>query len=363
MLSLVLAAILEANTPSVVKTLQPLRELPIEAGTDALTFPYARDAEYEYIGTTHGLYRAGRIAVDPFEHIAFAGEAVNALATAEGALYASRGRINLASAPEHSLLKSTDRGVTFMPVDAGLLDCASTPCGYLIPRRIHLFEGRIFTNPSGNVLVSGDEGANWSHLFGLPYNGKPTVNTCSVTFERLGANRVLLGGECPLDVGFLSFGSLRPDQLGWAIDPVAAITPEMENRNVQFIREAADGHVYAGVEGGLLRSTDGGVSYDWILHYPLDAQDRYPYIAHLLVVPELMIAGGFDKKNDAGYLAFSNDGGATWHDVSPMTGGGKVGLLVEDRDGRIIAGLQDGDRLVLAELVLGPAGKKRSVRH
>ena len=50
----------------------------------------------------------------------------------------------------------------------------------------------------------------------------------------------------------------------------------MANRNVQFIRHAG-ASIFAGVEGGLLRSDDGGASFGWSIYFPLSS-GKYPYI-------------------------------------------------------------------------------------
>ena len=357
MLSL-LAAVL------VIKTLQPLETLPIEV-SEVPTYCYARDGQYEYLATPNGLYRAARLATSAPERIAFPGENVHAVAVHEGALYVAKGEGNEASSSaEHTLVRSTDRGATFTSIDAALLDCALQPCGYLVPTRIGFGPDQIYVNAGGNLLASDDDGASWHLLYGLDFQGKPTAQLCPVKFERIG-NAMLLGGECPLDVGWISRGTLDANLVEWSERPRSVTAPELENRNVQFIRNLGGGIVYAGIEGALLKSTDNGQSFRFVIHYGLEAEDRYPYIGHLVVSsrdPNLMIAGGFDKKNDVGYLACSSDAGETWQDVSPMVGKPYVSLLVEDADGRLLAGLQGAGKFTLAEIILGERGKRRALR-
>lgn len=357
MLSLVLAAL-------VIRSLHPLQTLTIDAGTNVPSYSYARDAEFEYLGTPNGLYRSPRLATTLPERIAFSGEAIHDVAVHDGAVYVAKGTGNEAgTSPQHTLVRSSDHGQTFTNIDAGLLDCALSPCAYLVPTLIGFGPDQLYVNAGGNVLASNDDGSSWRVLYGLTHLGKPTAQVCPVKFERIGAS-VFLGGECPLDVAWLHRGTLAASLVEWAEQPRAVTTPELENRNVQFIRDV-DGAIYAGIEGALLQSTDGGASFDFVIHYPLEAEDRYPYIAHMVVSsrdPRLMVAGGFDKKNDVGYLAYSGDGGATWQDISPMVGKPYVTLLTEDADGRMLVGLQDGGTFTLAEIVLGERVKRRAVR-
>ena len=357
MLSLLLAVL-------VIKSLQPLQTARIEVA-EVPTYDYARDAQYEYLATPDGLYRSTRLATSPPQRVAFAGQSVHAVAVHEGALYVAKGAVNEASSsPTHTFVRSTDHGATFTNIDAGLLDCALQPCAYLTPTLIAFGQDQIYVNAGGNLLASDDDGASWHLLYGLAHQGKPTAQICPVKFERIG-NQMLLGGECPLDVGWISRGMLQSNLVEWAEEPRAVVAPALENRNVQFIRDLGNGLVFAGIEGALLKSTDNGATFRFVIHYDLEAVDRYPYIGHMVVSsrdPRVMIVGGFDKKNDVGYLAYSSDSGETWQDVSSFVGASYVSLLVEDADGRVLAGLQNGDRFTLAELVLGEARKRRSVR-
>jgi hypothetical protein len=358
MLSLVVAAL-------VIKSLQPLQQLPIDPGTEVPTYGYARDAQFEYLATPKGLYRSSPLATSAPQLIAFGGEAVHAVAVNDGALYVAKGAVNEAAThPEHTLVRSTDHGATFTNLDAGLLDCSILPCAYLVPTRLAFGPDQIYVNAGGNVLVSDNDGATWHQLYGLQSNGKPAAQVCPVKFELTGS-RLLLGGECPLDVAWLHRGTLKPNLLEWADEPRPVTAPEMENRNIQFIRHAGGDVVYAGIEGALLKSTDGGESFRYVLHYALDAPDRYPYLGQFVIAPQdprVMLIGGFDKKNAVGYLAWSRDGGESWQDVSYLVGEAFVSLLTVDAEGRVLIGLQNGARFVLAEVVLGEHAKRRAVR-
>ena len=355
MLSLLLAATL-------VTSIQPLRDLPIGPGTDTPQLAYARDDRFEYLGTPNGLYRADRIANTPLELIAFGGEPVNAIAVDGDALYVSKGSLNFALWPEHTLLRSRDRGATFEAIDAGLYDCiVPSECGYLIPRQITFAPRRIFLSAGGNVVVSGDDGATWHVLVGV--TAKPTPVTCPVTYERI--NELLIfGGECPLDDGYIGRGPLHSSLLSWIpSDPPRRVTgSEMENRNVQFIRHLGNGVVYAGIEGALLASTDYGATYRFVLHYAIEGSAIYPYITQMIARPGLLLIGGFDKANERAYLAYSADSGKNWVDISSMVANASiVSLLAEDRDGRLLVATREGDRFAIAQVVVADYRKRRAV--
>ena len=363
MLSLVFALLLDAQGVTVIKSLRPRVTITLEEGNAG----YARDSRFEYLATSDGLYRAERLAGGAIELMPAAGTLLNDVAAAGDALYVLRGREYFGSWPEPTLLRSRDHGVTFESVSEGLLDCSLAPrypCEYVVPHDIRFGDGRVFLEASGNLLASADEGATWSMLVGAS-SGRPEPMSCPLVFERIGTT-MLFGTECPLDDAWIAGGTLRPDLLGWSGEWRKMETPEIENRNVQFIRHLGGGVVLASIEGGLLRSTDGGATFHWVIHYPLDNPARYPYAGHLLVSsrhPGLMLLGGFDKKDGSGYLAVSTDGGETWAD-SPLVGMAEVMLLAEDREGRILVGLYEGTTFTLAEAVLGErGGKRRSVRR
>ncbi|HET8775769.1 MAG TPA: hypothetical protein VFP80_18370 [Thermoanaerobaculia bacterium] len=350
----------------VIESLQPLRalEVPPHAHVRGV-FTYARDAQYEYLGTPRGLHRAGRLATGTLERIAE--QPVSALAADTDTLYVGFGLDSEAHGEGHTLHRSQDHGATFTPIDAGLLDCSlqpwGEPCRYLVSRQIEVADGRLFVEATGNILASGDDGATWTQLMGRPVDGKPASQVCPVVFTRIGT-RLLMGGECPLDFGWIGEGTLRDDLIDWTTEPRRLGLP-IENRNVHFIRHVGDGVVYASPEGALLKSTDGGLTWHFVIHYPLSSATRYPYAYHFLVTPRLLVLGGFDKANTGGYLAYSTDGGETWADASHLVGNAHVELLVEDADGRLLVGLYEGATFTLAELVLGEreGSRRRAMRR
>jgi hypothetical protein len=331
---------------------------------------------FAFIATDGGLFRAPLpwSAATPPQRIAFESTPINGIAHRAGVLYAipDVDHPTGPGATTHVLLKSIDDGVTWAPIDERLEECFSGFCEFLPSSQIELPADRIFTNAGGNVLVSADEGASWNVLFGATSTGEPQAQACYDPAFAIIGQRLLLGGECPLDSAYLRTGTLRSDLLDWQEEPRDAQTPFLENRNIQFIRQrGASNVVFAGIEGALLRSDDAGASYDFVLRYEGDAA-KYPYITHIVFPSNdasTIVIGGFDKANGGPYLAVSFDDGDTWSDRSHLLPG--VGLetwslskLQEMPDGRIIAGAEDDAQgaLHLFELRID-AGRRRAVRH
>jgi hypothetical protein len=184
-------------------------------------------------------------------------------------------------------------------------------------------------------------------------------------------NRVLMGGECPLDFAYLWGGTLQPDLLSWVVPggelkPVSL--PAIENRNVQFVERREDSSlVFAGIEGGLLKSIDKGTSFRFVLQYPIAGSQKFPYVQQILYPqshPDLFVVAGFDKGiTQAGYLAYSIDHGESWTDFStlamtPELKSNQVAFVKEDPYGRILVGLvnTDAKTLTIAELLVEMPG-------
>ncbi|MBK5259734.1 MAG: hypothetical protein JJE51_09075 [Thermoanaerobaculia bacterium] len=376
MLSLILAVLLDANaiTRPAVTEIKPFRLLVYQNTVDVPSFAFAADGLYEYLGTPDGLLRARRLrTANSLDPIGFAGEQINNLYVDPSTLYVQPGGQTRVTSPDRTLIRSFDHGQTFQPIDSNLRDCSSGPCEYLVGHDIDVpAYGAILTEQGGNLLATRNDGATWNILYGVPVAGQPAAQVCPLVFERVG-QRVVMGGECPLDAGFLRWGDLTPDFLAWATIPQESFVADLGNRNVQFIREVQSGSIFAGVEGGLLKSTDGGRSFGWSLKYELDAV-RYPYIRHFVQpagFPSLIIIGGFDKVNSSAYLAYSNDEGVTWRDVSALVPQpdegeeGGISMLAQDLDTRVIAIYRNGDLYQIAELEIGdePRGRRRAVRR
>lgn len=373
LLSLVLAsAIHPAAVRHGVQATQPVRELTRYSREESIQSVYARDDRFEYLGLPDGLYRSAALgdATRVMERIAFPGETIHSVAVHNGALYVLRGDWANSIVPRPTLLRSTDHGATFTSLSEGLETCIGSECGYLMADDISFAENRIFVNAGGNVLVTGDDGATWTILYGMPGDdGKPTSQVCPVEFHRVG-NRMILGGECPLDVAWLSAGTLRDDLLGWAEEPRAVTTPWMENRNIQFIRHIGNGEWIVAIEGAILKSTDNGLSFRWVMHEDIDSHVVYPYLWESLApsaYPDLLIAAGFDKKDAYPYLTYSPDRGESWINASGLLGVNRaysaVTMLAEDREGRLLAVVDDAGQYRLIELKIAEMkDKRRAVR-
>ncbi len=294
-------------------------------GGAALVF----DDLYAYIATPNGLYRTAKsiTAGSSFELIGFQNTAITNLYVHNNTLYVLKQSLETRGtrATDHSFLRSEDRGATFIPMDAALEYCLGGYCSFLSPTQAVFKDNLIFLNAGGgvNLLVSNNNGASW-----IPLLGSLASQACYDQSFEITGTRALVGGECPLDFAYLKGGTLRPDLLGWASpeqQPTNVITPNLGNRNVQFIKNKSNSpDVYTGVEGGLLKSTDLGQSFRFVIKYSSGNILRsYPYIQKILFhsrIPNVIVVGGFDKGPLRRlFLAYSKDNGETWTDISSQT--------------------------------------------
>lgn len=266
-----------------------------------------------------------------------------------------------APAEEHALCE-LDAGGSFTPRDAGLRACNDAYCTTLWMDDLKAVGNRLFTNPGAgtNVFVSDDRAASWRVLLGA----FDEMICYHAAFQVVG-DRLLVGGECPLDVAYLRAYQLSADGARLVSkEPLPLTVPELENRNIQFIEQVDANRVFVGTEGGLLRSTDGGKSFSFVIRQPLSGGAGYPYIGHLLAVPGkpgAIVVGGFDKGNSRPYLAWSADHGDHWTDLSPMlpgyatAQGGQVRALAADPQGRVMVLLNEEENAKghLLQLTLG----------
>ncbi len=265
-----------------------------------------------------------------------------ALARLEGKIYLFQPTFG--SAKEHALCQYERAMEWFAPRDAGLRVCTGLHCERLWMSELQAYRGQLFSNAGAglNVLASADQGRSWRALLGSVEN-----YVCTHSAFRIVGERLLTGGECPLDAAFLRAYALAPDGVSLASSaPLPVALPALDNRNVQFIRQVGE-RVFVGVEGGLLRSVDGGRSFGFVIHHRLEGP-HYPYVSTLLALrnrPDVLLAAGFDKATGKPYLALSRDGGARWTNVSaslpgferaPFEGPAQVTSLIQDPLGRIL---------------------------
>ncbi len=325
------------------------------------------DDQFAYLATPDGLFRTSRsLSANSPRTLIFAGQGFFNLYVHNNVLYVLKegGDPRSNTLEAHSFLKSTDHGQTFVPLDEGLKWCFQQECGYLYTTEAFFRGNLIFLAAGGgsNFFVSQDEGKNWKLLQG---SAEPVA--CTPNAFEIIENKVLFGGECPLDFAFLKARTLRPDMLDWTGSwrDIMGLA-ELSNRNVQFIVQSPNtSFVFAGVEGGLLKSYDLGESYQFKIKHPFDVSTpKFPYIQQILlptIYRDLLVVGGFNKAAPevSGYLAYSPDHGENWTDISdliltPEYSTYIVGFVTQDPEGRILIGLIDDNpqKITIAELLV-----------
>lgn len=330
---------------------------------------------HAWVATPGGLYRfSPDLTQGDEEPFAFAGRGITSVYAHQGDLYLLKETRATAegTAGDHGLLRLSSDGASIVPIDEPLVSCYETHCQYMTGSEARFVGDRIYYAAGGNLLVSPDSGETWKALVGFL---EPAA-CYDPSFEVSGSS-LLFGGECPLDIAWIRRATLGADGVSLVGEPTGALTPELENRNVQFIRQMpGSAIVFAGIEGAILRSTDGGASYEFVHRHALEGTSvgKYPYVGSLLAPSRaegVLLAGGFDKAKeaDAAWLAISLDGGTSWLDRSValrQTDGftpDTLSFLEEDSAGRILAGLVDIEtsRLRIVELRVEPS-RRRAVR-
>jgi hypothetical protein len=238
---------------------------------------------------------------------------------------------------------------SFVPRDQDLRSCNPYFCETLSMQDMKLAGNRLYSNAGGgnNLLTSKDGGSTWQVM-----RGSKESQMCYATKFHVLGDRVLVGGECPLDMAFVEAYRLTADGGALASEDKLPLTlPEMENRNVQFIESVPGTEmVFVGIEGGLMRSVDNGRSFKFVIHEPLTDAKGYPYIGAFLPLkdnPGTIVIGGFDKMHGRPYLAWSDDSGNSWKDISKLVPGyddknddefslASISSISQDPQGRII---------------------------
>lgn len=336
----------------------------------SLNSSFVEDDSFAYLGTPGGVLRLPRVIEVGSEGrlVAFPGRTINNLYVHEGSLYVLKeGEASTGRGSDHTFLRSDDRGVTFTPLDGQFEHCINGICQFMSPSQAS-FRGRdIILAAGGNVVASEDGGATWKALIGF-LEPAACYDPSFAWVDR----RVIVGGECPLDMAYIRAGTLMPDRLEWAGngEPRAVVTPELENRNIQFIHAVpASSIVFAGIEGAILKSTDGGASFEFVLRYTQE-DSKYPYITDLLIPrrrSDFTLVSGFDKANMEPWLSLSLDGGRTWVDQSDLirsAGFDSAVFLHEDAQGRVLLGLLSGStqKVRIVELTFDTA-RRRAIRR
>lgn len=310
----------------------------------------AFDNSFAYLAAPGGLYRTPLplSSQSSFELIGFQDTNIFRLYVHQGSLYILKESVANQgdAATDHSILRSDDHGSTFVPIDGALQECGSGFCEYLAATEA-LFVGRSIIMNAGynSLLITDDNGGSWTSLLGGFHRG-----VCAAQPFELVGRRMIIGGDCPLESGFIESGILTTDMLGWTMVPEAAGTPDMNDRGVWAIRSKPNStDVYAGVFGGLLKSTDSGQNFRFVFDYPIISASS-PFVRTIFFpshVPNLIVAAG--RANSQLFLAYSKDNGETWLDISPAvqpfvgapdsTGSTSVDFIKEDPNGNIFAGV------------------------
>jgi hypothetical protein len=249
-------------------------------------------------------------------------------------------------AGEHSLCTLEASGA-FAARDQPLESCIGGWCAPLAMNDLKLAGNRLYTNAGAgpNLFVSDNAAASWRVVL-----GQFDSMICTHQAFQVVGDRLLVGGECPLDAAYVRAYRLGADGRLASNAELPVALPKLENRNVQFIEQVANTQrVFAGVEGGLLRSEDGGQSFKFVIQQPIEGNKMYPYIRSFVALsgkPDTIVVGGFDKANALPYLAWSADGGTKWTDISSLLPGyaraagdsafAEVTSLSEDPQGRVI---------------------------
>lgn len=326
-----------------------------------------------FLGTPGGLFRLpSRVEEAPAQLAAFDRVPITRVYGHDGRLYVLKpSQPTGGTATDHALLRSDDGAATFAPLDDQLAYCSGGICQFMAGSELIVDGERLYYAAGGNVVASGDRGATWRALVGFLV---PAF--CYDPSIELVGDRVLIGGECPLDIAYVRAGRLAGDRLSWAEEPAAVATPDLENRNVQFIhRHGESSIVFAGIEGALLRSFDGGASFEFVVHVPLEGHEKYPYVGSIWMPeskPGTVLVAGFDKKISEGgaWIALSRDYGRAWTDLSDLLPRDasfrpdSVSFLEEDPFGRVLAGVVDvGSSTVRIVKVTIEDVRKRPVRR
>jgi hypothetical protein len=242
----------------------------------------------------------------------------------------------------HAMFESKDQGQTFAPIDGGLRSCSFGICSYLNADQLFVKNGSLFANAGGgiNLQVSPDQGTTW-----MPLSGTLEGRTCYFSPFAIAGRTVLQGGECPLDIAFLSRGVLNANMQFLDTPLMPSQTPDMGNRKIYaFASQSNQSVTLAGAEGAIFRSVDDGQTWKTVMEQPLDSSS-YPYVQHFVFSSGkqgVVLAGGFNKAGDTvrPYLAVSKRNGSAWTDISGSLGDIKDGVisdLKEDPQGRLIA--------------------------
>jgi hypothetical protein len=312
---------------------------------------FATDDLYAYLATPDGLFRATLPLSEnsSFELIGFESKTIFNLYVHNNSLYVLKDTVELLGPPtDHAFFRSDDHGASFVPMDNGLTECLGGYCRYLASYNALFKDDLIFLNAGGgnNLQVSNDNGLSWRPLLG---NIEWTIGCQYLSFELID-NKLLTGGDCT-ESAYINAGILRPGLLSWQRQPTTVSMPGFQLAGTAFVkRNPGTTDVYAGVYGGLLKSTDLGNSFQFVLNFSSVgvAGPGISRIHFLSRAPKVILIGG--QWSDRGFIAYSKDSGETWFDISPgaelilgppgtQTFNFSVRFIYEDEDGGVFIGV------------------------
>jgi len=291
----------------------------------------ATTAKYIYAGTTEGLYRKD-ISQDTqhkdciWEFLGFEGETVNSLYI--DPMYPSIIHVGLyincpinSNGEPHSLFKSINEGQTWKPIDEGIQRVEQYS---FLDEDIYIPDTRLpiccVTAEPGNpkhlyatsyscIFKSTNGGGTWNIIWGDPCALGNGIHTLIIDPNNV--NNIWAGGESSMYSAII-IKSIDGGN-NWEY-----ITPAMGGDNACYtlaFHPLESNVVYAGMEGKLAKTTDSGVTWDFILSPP-----QTPYIRGLVINPihpNRIYAGGACNTPSAPLTIWaSNNNGETWDSCS-----------------------------------------------
>lgn len=230
--------------------------------------------------------------------------------------------------------------------------------------------GLLYCNAGGgaNVLISADNGETWQ-LF----NGLEAITVGSMG-SRLITDEYLFTGSALLNDARIQRWPISED--GSTVTGEGEVVIDLEAADVMsFAEDSRTRSLFAGAQGGILRSDDRGETFEhvfWPGDFALDellpwGSSMYPSFEHIWICPDYsgrILAGGFDHVERDVLLLYSDGDGTTesWINLSQELKpyGDFLAFIEQGVDGRILVGIAERDddgpeetgTLTIAELKL-----------